>query len=214
MDSKPFRIVVRKSESPAETEAGLVVKFQDPSVARGTRSRFQHESCIFSAPMALLVLHKLFSLLRDRWSRTRRPDPRNVVHPEPEPSHGDPRQRLPRRNGIRSALGVWCDYTIREFLSEELYVVHEGQAVAVNIGPGGLLLFMEHDPAPRQAFNVQLPATPPGPRMSTSVEVRWTRPLPLEEEEEQRYLVGVRFLSPIVGSRAPEAFVAGHSDQI
>jgi len=191
-----------------------VVKFQDPSVARGTRSRFQHESCTFSAAMALLVLHKLFSLLRDRWSRTRKPAPGNFVHPEPEPSHGDPRQRLPRRNGIRSALGAWCDYTIHELLSEELYVVHEGQAVAVNIGPGGLLLFMEHDPAPRQAFNVQLPATPVGPCVSTSVEVRWTRPLPLEEEEEQRYLVGVRFLSPIVGSIAPEAFVAGYSDQI
>jgi hypothetical protein len=164
--------------------------------------------------MALLVLHKLFSLLRDRWSGTRRPAPRNFVHPEPEPSHEDPRNPLPRRNGIRSALGVWCDYTIRELLSEELYVVHEGQAVAVNIGPGGLLLFMEHDPAPRQAFDVQLPVTPVGPCMSTSVEVCWARPLPLEEEEEQRYLVGVRFLSPIVGSIAPEAFVAGYSDQI
>jgi len=190
------------------------VKFQDPRGERGTRSRFQHESCTFSAAMALLVLHKLFSLLRARWSRTRRPAPRNFVHPEPEPSHGDPRQRLPRRNGIRSALGAWCDYTIHELLSEELYVVHEGQAVAVNIGPGGLLLFMEHDPAPRQAFNVQLPATPVGPCVSTSVEACWTRPLPLEEEEEQRYLVGVRFRSPIVGSIAPEAFVAGYSDQI
>ena len=71
--------------------------------------------------------------------------------------------------------------------------MHEGQAVVVNIGPGGLLLFMGHAPTSRQPFNVQLPATQPGPGISRSVEACWTRPLPLEEE--QRYLVGVRFLS-------------------
>ena len=145
--------------------------------------------------MTVPALHQLFSLLRDRWLRTRRPAPRNFVHPEPEPSQGDPRQRLQRRNGTRSDLGVWCSYAIRELLDEELYVVHEGQAVVVNIGPGGLLLFMGHAPTPRQAFNVQLPATQPEPGISRSVEACWTRPLRLEEEEEQRYLVGVRFLS-------------------
>jgi len=102
--------------------------------------------------------------------------------------------RLQRRNGTRSDLGVWCSYAIRELLDEELYVVHEGQAVVVNTGPGGLLLFMGHAPTPRQAFNVQLPATQPEPGISRSVEACWTRPLRLEEEE-QRYLVGVRFLS-------------------
>ena len=71
--------------------------------------------------------------------------------------------------------------------------MHEGQGVAVNIGPGGLLLFMGHAPTPRQAFNVQLPSTQLVPGISWSVEPCWTRPLPLEEE--QRYLVGVRFLS-------------------
>ena len=144
--------------------------------------------------MTVPVLQQLFSLLRDHWSRTRGPAPRNFVHPEPEPSQGDPRQRLQRRNGTRSDLGVWCSYAIRELLDEELYVVHEGQAVVVNTGPGGLLLFMGHAPTPRQAFNVQLPATQPGPGISRSVEACWTRPLRLEDEE-QRYLVGVRFLS-------------------
>lgn len=163
--------------------------------------------------MTLPVLQKLFVLLSARWAGTRRPAPGNFVHPEPELSHGDPRKHLHRRNGIRSTLGVWCDYTIHELLAEEVYVVHEGQAVAVNIGPGGLLLFMGHAPMPRQAFNVQLPATQVGPRISTSVEACWTRPLRLEEEE-QRYLVGVRFRSPVVGSIAPEAFVAGSPDQI
>src|SRR3989442_15750717 len=158
--------------------------------------------------MTVPALHQLFSLLRDRWLRTRRPAPRDFVHPEPEPSLGDPRQRLQRRKGTRSDLGVWCGYTIREHLNEELYVVHEGQGVAVNIGPGGLLLFMGHAPTPRQAFNVQLPSTPLGPRISTSVEACWTRPLRLEEEE-QRYLVGVRFQSPLVGEIAAEACVAG-----
>ena len=143
--------------------------------------------------MALLVLHKLFLLLRDHWSRTRRPAPRNFVHPEPELSHGDPGKRLHRRIGTRSALGVWCGYTISELLGEELYVVHEGQAVAVNVGPGGLLLFMGHAPTPQQAFKVDLPATQLGPRISKLVEACWTRPLRLEEKE-QRYLVGVRFL--------------------
>ena len=190
-----------------------MVKFQDPRVELGRRSRFQHESCTFSAAMALLVLHKLFSLLRAHWSRTRRPAPRNFIHPEPELSNGDPRNHLHRRKVTRSALGVWCDYTIRELLDEELYIVHEGQAVVVNIGPGGLLLFMGHAPTPRQAFNVQLPATPLGPRISTSVEACWTRPLRLEEEE-QRYLVGVRFQSPLVGEIAAEACVAGEPDQI
>src|SRR2546427_9179232 len=73
--------------------------------------------------MALLVLHKLFSLLRAHWSRTRRPAPRNFIHPEPELSNGDPRNHLHRRKVTRSALGVWCDYTIRELLDEELYIV-------------------------------------------------------------------------------------------
>jgi len=118
------------------------LKFQDPRVELSTRSRFQHESCTFSAAMALLVLHKLFSLLRAHWSRTRRPDPRNFVHPEPELSHGDPRKPLHGRKVTRSALGVWCDYTIRELLDEELYIVHEGQAVVVNIGyPAGASYF-------------------------------------------------------------------------
>ena len=127
--------------------------------------------------------------------------------------HEDPRKCLHRRKGTRSALGVWCGYTIRELLGQELYVVHEGQAVAVNIGPGGLLLFMGHAPTPRQAFKVHLPATLLRPRISRLVEACWTRPLRLEEEE-QRYLVGVRFRSPIVGSIAPEAFVAVKPDQI
>ena len=127
--------------------------------------------------------------------------------------HEDPRKCLHRRKGTRSALGVWCGYTIRELLGQELYVVHEGQAVAVNIGPGGLLLFMGHTPTPRQAFKVHLPPTQLRPRISRLVEACWTRPLRLEEEE-QRYLVGVRFRSPIVGSIAPEAFVAVKPDQI
>jgi hypothetical protein len=109
-------------------------------------------------------------------------------------SQGDPRKCLHGRKGTRSALGAWCRFMIREYLGVESYVVHEGHAVAVNVGPGGLLLFMGQAPTPRQAFKVHLPATQQGPRISRLVEARWTRPLRLEEKE-QRYLVGVRFLS-------------------
>src|SRR3989442_12518169 len=98
--------------------------------------------------MALLVLHKLFSLLRAHWARTRRPAPRNFVHPEPELSHGNPRNHLHRRKATRSALGDCCDYTIRELLDGELYIVTEGQPVVVNIGPGGHLRLMVDDPTP------------------------------------------------------------------
>src|SRR5207247_10619488 len=92
--------------------------------------------------MTVPVLQQLFSLLRDHWSRTRGPAPRNFVHPEPEPSQGDPRMRLQRRNGTRSDLGVWCRYAISELVGVELDVVHAGHAVVVDIVPAGILMFV------------------------------------------------------------------------
>ncbi len=64
---------------------------------------------------------------------------------------------------------------------EDQIVLHEGDAVSVNVSSGGLLLLMSQAPHVHQIFEISMPAS--GGRKDKRhalVEARWTREVPVE----------------------------------
>ena len=70
----------------------------------------------------------------------------------------------------------------------------------MNISAGGMLLFMDQAPPVQQVFEVRVPASKIV-KTPTLVEVCWTRPIPIEDYDKRRYLVGVKFLSELSSER-------------
>lgn len=97
-----------------------------------------------------------------------------------------------RRRHERVAFTTACPYEFSESIGHDSVAIHQGKALSMNISAGGMLLFMDHAPPVQKVFELrvrgsQLVKTP------TLVEVRWTRAIPIEDNEK-RYLVGVKFL--------------------
>ena len=92
-----------------------------------------------------------------------------------------------------------CPYEFSESVGDESVAIHQGKALSMNISAGGMLLFMDHAPPVQKVFELrvrgsQLVKTP------TLVEVCWSRPV-LIEDNEKRYLVGVKFLRELSSER-------------
>jgi hypothetical protein len=84
-------------------------------------------------------------------------------------------------------------YDMREWLGEDSIVIHQGEALSLNISAGGMLLMMDQAPPAQQVFELHMPASTVV-KVPTLVEVCWTRAVPIEDYGK-RYLVGVKFLS-------------------
>ena len=87
-----------------------------------------------------------------------------------------------------------CHYELTESHDPNTVLLHQGDALSVNISTGGMLLLMPHAPSFKQVFEVHAPL-PEGKskKKLTLVEVRWTRHIPVESSESMS-LVGVKFL--------------------
>ena len=73
------------------------------------------------------------------------------------------------RRQERAALMGFVPYEMREFLGEDSIVIHQGEALSLNISDGGMLLMMDQAPPARQVFELHMPA-------STVVRCpRWSR---------------------------------------
>lgn len=86
-----------------------------------------------------------------------------------------------------------CSYEMNEPLAEDSTVIHQGEALLMNISSGGMLLLMEHAPEVEQVLEVRLPTSIKVATTPTLVEARWRREIPIGSFG-RRYLVGVRFL--------------------
>src|SRR2546430_2147808 len=102
------------------------------------------------------------------------------------------------RRQERAALMGFVPYELREFLGEDSIVIHQGEALSLNISDGGMLLMMAQAPPARQVFDLPMPASTVV-KVPTLVEVCWTRPVPIEDDD-MRYLVGVKQTSTSVGT--------------
>ena len=98
-----------------------------------------------------------------------------------------------RRRHERVAFMGSCPYEISESISHESIAIHKGEALSMNISAGGMLLFMDQAPPVQQVFELRVPASKLV-KAPTLVEVCWIRPIPIEDYEKRRYLVGVKFL--------------------
>lgn len=96
------------------------------------------------------------------------------------------------RRAQRATFMEYCPYEISESLGDDAIVIHQGDALSVNISRGGMLLLMDQSPPVQQVFEIQVPVTTTG-KTPGLVEVCWTRQIPIEDSES-RYLVGVKFL--------------------
>src|SRR6266513_2378045 len=96
------------------------------------------------------------------------------------------------RRAERADFTEYCPYEISEPLGDDTIVIHQGEALSVNISRGGMLLLMDQSPPVQQVFEIHVPASSIG-KTTGLVEVCWTRQLPMEDSES-RHLVGVKFL--------------------
>ncbi len=96
-----------------------------------------------------------------------------------------------RRHDDRLAIGKACSFEMNESLNEQTIVLHQGEALLLNISSGGMLLLMEPAPRVRDVVEIRTSGSKCGRTLSL-LEVRWTRQL-LIEEHGSRYLVGCRF---------------------
>ncbi len=93
-----------------------------------------------------------------------------------------------------------------EVLDQSKVVLHEGEGLSVNVGPGGMLLLMPRPPQPQQVFEVQVPSSRTRKaRKLALVEVRWTREIEVPGERPLTF-VGVRFLMNLEQRSAREIF--------
>ncbi len=104
------------------------------------------------------------------------------VHPRPH-----------RERAERIALMETCPYEMSEAIGKESIVMHQGDAISVNVSTGGMLLLMDQSPRVDQVLQVRVPRAAKAVSQVALAEVRWTRHLPIESGGSM-YLVGVRFL--------------------
>jgi len=98
-----------------------------------------------------------------------------------------------RRRADRVKIMESCPYEMSEAIGGGTIVMHQGEALSINISSGGMLLLMDQAPQVDQVLEILLPAPNKSTNALTLVEVRWTRQL-LSEVAAGRYLVGVRSL--------------------
>ena len=108
------------------------------------------------------------------------------------------------RSQERIAFMGSCSYEISDFLGDESIAIHEGEAVAMNISAGGMLLFMDQAPPVEHVFLLRVPGSKIV-KSPTLVEVCWTRAIPIEDYDK-RYLVGVKFLSGLSSNPKERVF--------
>jgi hypothetical protein len=89
-----------------------------------------------------------------------------------------------------------CPYEMSRVLDERSVVLSQGDALAVNISPRGMLLLMPQVPDLKQVFDIRVPITVKRVGPSTVVEACWTRQVPLDGACGSMHFVGVRFLFP------------------
>ena len=99
--------------------------------------------------------------------------------------------RPQRRRAERVELIESCPYEMSEDLGGGTFVLHEGEALSINISSGGMLLLMDQAPQVDQVLKVHVPTPNKTTNSLNLVEVRWTSPI-LSDLPTSRYLVGVR----------------------
>lgn len=102
-----------------------------------------------------------------------------------------PRQE--RRDSDRVSRIRVCLYELANLLSNDTVEVSEGRALTLNMSSGGLLLMLPQSVGERQVFEIKVPSLADEIRTTKLVEVRWTRPLPVNVHTTM-HLAGVKFL--------------------
>ena len=126
------------------------------------------------------------------------PAPGPLAAEQPVPAAGEPGTGLghPDRTPFLKTVPYTCPVPLSragEPRHSAGMAAGRGTALALNIGPGGMLLVTNEPLATDQVLRVQVPTGVPGRGTPTLVEVRWTSPLPVEPTGPS-HLVGVRFL--------------------
>jgi hypothetical protein len=85
-----------------------------------------------------------------------------------------------------------CSYEVLQAIDEELSVIEQGNAFALNWSTEGMLLFMALAPRVKQLIEVRTPRSEKG-RTANVFEVRWARPVQVESFGNL-YLVGCRLI--------------------
>ena len=107
----------------------------------------------------------------------------------PVPPDQEQRRRSERVPLLRS-----CPYALSESLDQGSMAIHRGQAFCINISRGGMFLVMDQAPPLRQVFKVDAPQPDTQVYSPRTVEVRWTRQIPVDASEHM-HLVGVQFMA-------------------
>ena len=112
-------------------------------------------------------------------------------------NHGNPAVPVEqeRRRHERVPFMTSCPYEFSESMEQDSVAIHQGKALSMNISAGGVLLFMDQAPPVQKVFELRVRGTQLV-KSPTLVEVCWTRAIPIEDNDK-RYLVGVKFLRPL-----------------
>ena len=97
-----------------------------------------------------------------------------------------------RRCEVRMDYRCMCSYEVLQAIDEELSVIEQGNAFALNWSTEGMLLFMALAPHVKQLIEVHTPRSEWG-RTANVFEVRWTRSVQVESFGNL-YLVGCRLI--------------------
>jgi hypothetical protein len=89
-----------------------------------------------------------------------------------------------------------CPYEMSRVLDEKSVVLSQGDALAVNISPRGMLLLMPQVPDLKQVFDIRVPVAVNRVGPSIVVEACWTRQVSIDAARGSMHFVGVKFLFP------------------
>lgn len=109
-----------------------------------------------------------------------------------------------RRCGARVEYRRMCSYDVLEVVNEELVVIEQGEAFALNSSAEGMLLFLGQPLQRKQLIRVHI-VHPGWDQIGNVFESRWIKPVHMESLGNL-YLVGCRRISPsltIYGSNVP-----------
>jgi hypothetical protein len=101
-----------------------------------------------------------------------------------------------RRCETRMEYRCVCSYEVLEVVGEELVVIEQGEAFALNSSTEGMLLFLGQPIQRRQLIRVDIVRSGWG-QIGIVFESRWTKPIHMESLGSL-YLVGCRRISPSV----------------
>src|SRR5262245_35157062 len=100
-------------------------------------------------------------------------------------------QQQERRDSDRVSPIRVCLFELANLLSNDTVEASEGRALTLNMSSGGLLLMLPRSVGERQVFEIKAPSLTDETRSTKLVEVRWTRPLPVNVHTTM-HLVGVK----------------------